>query len=357
MRLKQFLPLSVVLLFLASFAGCELLDPNPGPDPITGPTGGGNPSTRNDSTPATAERGATLFAQYCARCHGDSAEGSKIWPAPLYGRTGIGEIVHKGRRGMPGFPSLSDSAVASIEKFLSGFQVDFGSKSGRELYVTYCSSCHGDSALGTTTFPGSIQAYAPIHDIVRNGRREMKRLDIPDSAIAKIQEYLNSFKVDLATLSGAEYYARECAKCHGASGEGSPRGYEIRNPVIGYATYVIRNGRPGAPFADSMPKYTTARLSQKQLNEIIAMLRSAEHPSDGAGLYNRFCSNCHGKDARGGVVGESLRGEIDEFGEKIREGEGGNNYADRREYMPRWPASEISEQEIHAMAEYVSRLR
>jgi mono/diheme cytochrome c family protein len=246
----------------------------------------------------------------------------------------------------------------SIEMYLGTFHVDFSSKSGRELYVTYCSSCHGDTALGTSTFSGSIQGYTPIHDIVRDGRREMKGVDIPDSVIAKIQDYLLSLKVDLSKVGGAEYFSRECAKCHGSAGEGTTRGYEIRNPVTGYATWVIRNGRSGKPFfADSMPKYTASMLSDQQLTGIITMLRAAPHPTDGKALYDRFCANCHGADAHGGPVGKNILRELGELTEKVREGEGGNSYGSRSRYMPKWSTSELSNAEVNAISSYLRTLR
>jgi len=351
--------LSIAVMIVASLAGCELLDPNPGPSPISQSSSSAVDTTLpHDSVAATYDRGKALYAQYCAPCHGDSAEGTLIWPTPIQGRTGIAELVHGGRRTMPSFPTLSDSAIASIELFLGTFHVSYDGKSDRDLYVTYCSSCHGDSATGTSTFAGSIQTYSPIHDIVRNGKGEMLPVDIPDSIITRIQNYLNSFNVDMTKLSGTEYFARECAKCHGAEGEGTTRGYEIRNPVAGYATYVIRNGRPGIPyFLEAMPSYPTSALSNTQLNEIIAMLRAAPKPTDGGALYNRFCSNCHGKDALGGPVGRNVKRETGDFVEKAREGEGGSNYSRRSSYMPRWTSSELTNAELNAMAAYVRQLK
>lgn len=340
-------------------AGCELIDPNPGPSPLTGSGGSSSGTTpAADSTPATVERGADLFAQLCARCHGDDASGSPVWPASIQGKIGIHDIVRNGRRAMPGFPTLSDSAIASLEMFLNSFNVDNGNKSGQELFAFYCASCHGDEGLGTNVFPGSIQGYNPIHPLVRNGRGEMLPINIPDSLIVRIQEYLNTYQVDYSTLSGVDYYGRVCAGCHGSAGEGTTRGPEIRNPVTGYARYVVRAGRPGVPwFTDAMPAYTTDSLSDTQLNEIIAWLRTAAKPSDGAALYNRFCANCHGRDARGGPVGKSVLGETGEFLEKVREGEGGNNYSRRKDYMPSWSSGEITNAEVQAMISYVRTLR
>lgn len=354
------LPRLVTLALLLIFAGCEAFDPNPGPDPITAPVGGGTPigPPPSDTVSATAVRGANLYAQYCARCHGDSAEGTKIWPPMIQGKSGIHPIVREGRRAMPGFPALSDSAIASIQLFLQSFQPKFENKSGRELYVSYCSSCHGDSALGTKIFAGSIQGHQPILTIVKKGKGDMLPVEVPDSVIEKIQEYLLSFKqIDLKTVSGVEYYARECAKCHGSVGEGTIRGYGIRNPVVGYATWVIRNGRPGPAFYNAMPRYGTDTLSNAQLTEILNWLRSAPHPSDGKGLYERFCANCHGMNARGGIASNKiLKKELDDFNEKIRRGIGGTSYSNRTKYMPAWPASEISNAEIDLMVGYVRSL-
>ena len=353
------------LLFAGSFAlftGCELVDPNPGPDPITSGSNGsdtGAITPRVDTVPPSQERGVDLYAQYCARCHGEDASGAQVWPGSIQGRSGIHTIVRQGRRAMPGFPRLSDNEITSIELFLNSFQIDNSTKSGKELYEFYCASCHGEDATGTNIYSGSIESYSPIHTIVREGIGEMDPIAVPDSLIDRIQDYLLSFNVDFASLSGREYYDRICASCHGLEGEGSLRGPEIRNPVTGYATYVTREGRPGIPwFTREMPKYDTDSLSDQQLTEIITWLRSATKPYDGRSLYNRFCSTCHGKDARGGPVGESILNEdADEFREKVREGEGGNNYSRRNKYMPSWTSSEITNEEISQMAAYVRRLR
>lgn len=351
---------STLILVVTFGAGCSILDPNPGPDPITGSSGegGGTVVPPVDTAPPTLIRGASLYAEYCARCHGDSAEGTLIWPANLQGRSSIRGQVRNGVRSMPSFPQISDSGIRSIELFLLSFKVDFGTRSGAQLFETFCGTCHGDSALGTSTFPGSIQGYEPIHTIARNGRGSMTPVVIPDSLIERIQEYLKSFKVDLSTLTGRDYYARVCAACHGVEGEGTVRGPEVRNPVTGYATWVIRNGRVGRPWhTDSMPHYTTTMLSTTQLDDIVAWLRTASHPSSGQALYSRFCSNCHGDDGRGGPTGKRVIGELDEVDEVVREGHGGTNYSKRGDYMPRWSTSDLSPAELSAIKSYISTLR
>ncbi len=347
---------AVALFMVAFLIGCELVDPNPGPSPVEMSGTVGEP--QEDLTPATVERGDSLFAALCARCHGDQGVGSDIWPPVIQGKTGISLLVRHGVRSMPGFPSLSDSSIQSIQLYLLSFDTDKSGLTGVELFDFYCATCHGPEAIGSSTYPGSIQGFRPIGPVVRDGFGEMPRIDVDNDIIAKIQEYLSGLAVDFSTLTGEEYFARVCASCHGAEGEGTRRGPEVRNPVRGYATYVVRRGRSSiAEYLNDMPGYDTDSLSDRQLTEILDFLGKAPHPTDGLGLYNRFCSNCHGKDARGGPVGEKILDETDEFREKVREGEGGRNYSDRREYMPSWSSSELSNEEIDKMSAYVRRLR
>jgi mono/diheme cytochrome c family protein len=339
--------------------GCEILDPNPGPKPLSGSVDAGDTlGPPVDNTPATVARGDSLYAQNCARCHGEQAEGSDIWKTPVQGRVGIHDIVRNGRRAMPAFITLSDSAIASIELYLRTFPVDYASKSNFELYEIFCKGCHGDSGAGTIVFAGNIQAYTPIHDIVKNGRGDMLPVPMPDSLIPRVQAFLSGFTVDLTTMNGIDYYAHVCAGCHGANGEGTTRGYEIRNPVIDFATHVIRTGRPGLEFQDSMPVYLVEKLAQKQLDEILAWLRTAPKPASGGGLYNRFCANCHAKDATGGTSEKLVRNkEVDDFIDAVRQGRVAGDYDLRNRYMPGWSGSELTDTEVELIFNYVRTLK
>lgn len=348
--------LAIAAIAVVAAGGCEALDPNPGPTPV----GTGQPQALpEESGPPTAQRGAKLYAQTCAPCHGTNAEGSAIWQPPIQGRVGITDIVRNGRRAMPAFKELSDNAIASIELFLQSFPIDFGSKSNAELYTIFCSGCHGDSGSGSSVFAGNIQGYQGIAPIVRNGRGDMPPVQIADSLIERIQAFLSTYEVDLAKLDGVTYYARVCAGCHGAQGEGSKRGYEIRNPVRDYATYVVRNGRTGLPdFKEAMPAYDQQALSDQQLSEMLTWLRTASKPPTGKLLYNRFCAACHAIDGSGGVSEKIITGKaVDSFEDAIRIGKGGKDFTLRNKYMPSWSIDEITDQEIRLMATYVRSLR
>lgn len=226
---------------------------------------------------------------------------------------------------------------------------------GAQLYVMYCQTCHGPDAAGGAVWPASIQGIDPIADIVTHGRGSMAPVPIDTAKIAAIQVYLNSFNApDPTTMDGEALYASECAACHGPDGSGTALGPTIQFPVPGYAEYVTRNGRSGLGFPGAMAAYTTDQVSDVQFDEIVAFLHNQTRPTTGEGLYTTFCANCHGDDGRGGVVGKSVVGE--ESYEDIREGNGGNNYGARLVYMPRWSATELTDDEISLIDAYIEGL-
>lgn len=193
-----------------------------------------------------------------------------------------------------------------------------------------------------------------------------------------LQEFLNSlyllavrFAVLFLAACGADYvadgnptpgsdepidvYRDNCASCHGAEGNGTADAPQIREPVHAYATYVIRNGRASEMgFPQAMPAFAADEIPD--LAPIFEVLDRTPRPTDGAGLYARFCGNCHGADASGGRVGESAKEDRGEIFEKVREGKGGSNFGARKKYMPAWTSSQLSDAEVELIAAYLATL-
>lgn len=348
----------LALALITLVIGCELLDPNPGPTPVV-LSGNGN-NVIKDTLPPSIARGKNLYAELCASCHGDSAEGAISYSGSIVGLSHIDSVVRYGRKAMPAFPSLSDSSIKSIELFLASLVKISPNQTGRELFVQFCSQCHGDSASGAATFSGSIRGYSPIHDIVRNGYRTMAAIALPDSSIQKIQDYLLTLKMNTKDMTGLEYFQANCASCHGTKGEGSgTRGCIVQMPVVGYSSWVIRNGRLYDTYniySEKMPAFNTDTLSEKQLTEIMTWLQSMPKPTTGGDLYVTYCQNCHGANGISGPAGINLKREINNFSKVIRSGKGGTNYGNRKDYMPSWKSSEITDAEIKLMQTYVNGL-
>ncbi|MCA9557197.1 MAG: c-type cytochrome, partial [Myxococcales bacterium] len=227
---------------------------------------------------------------------------------------------------------------------------------GEALYTQYCLVCHGPEGAGAPPYPGSIQGHADLWPVIRDGMGEMPafpQLTVGDAAA--IEAWLAILVADAAPPTPRDVYATECAACHGANGEGAQRGPQIRNPVVPYATWVVRNGRPGSGYADAMPPYGEDELTPGELDEILGWLSAMPKPADGAGLFRTFCANCHGANGRGGPVGEGIVGEgVGEWIEVVREGEGGRNYGRRGGYMPSWSRAQLTDAEIRLMYEAVS---
>ncbi len=161
--------------------------------------------------------------------------------------------------------------------------------------------------------------------------------------------------------SGQTLFINNCSGCHGAEGEGTYVAPQVRNPVFGYASYVVRAGRDEmTEFAGAMPQFTSLALPDEALSSILTWLDEAPKPTSGQDLYLRFCFNCHGADARGGRVAVDVFGEIQQEPAKIfeivREGHGGLAYGGRYLYMPAWSVSKITNAELSEISSYIMTL-
>jgi mono/diheme cytochrome c family protein len=158
-------------------------------------------------------------------------------------------------------------------------------------------------------------------------------------------------------LTGQEAFAALCAPCHGAQGQGSPLGPELQHPVAGFSTWVVRNGRATTVYPAPMAVFDAPAINEAQLDEIWAWLDGLPNPTTGQALYDDYCANCHGADALGGRVGKDIEDkQLADVQEKVREGEGGNGYANTTGYMPRWSVGQLSDEELTLIANYIASL-
>jgi mono/diheme cytochrome c family protein len=226
--------------------------------------------------------------------------------------------------------------------------------SGRDLYMQYCSACHGeDGHRGPVTgirVPAlnNADALAAAGDdfyrlIIANGRSNS---DMPAwgeghgnlsrSEIDRIVAYLRTWEplaprvVDVSSASGdpgrgRAYFRGLCAGCHGLQGEGAI-GSSLNSPTFlaisddRFLAESIIRGRPGT----AMPSWK--HLSTQAVSDILAHIRTwqAQAPSldevsaaaqavapetnerIGGHLYKNLCASCHGKNGEGSI-GPSIR--------------------------------------------------
>lgn len=164
--------------------------------------------------------------------------------------------------------------------------------------------------------------------------------------------------IERSELSGIAYFQNYCATCHGRNGGGTVHGPQVQQPIYKYATWVVRNGRTMSDNT-TMPDFPESELSEAQLLDMLTWLRSIEKPTTGSGLYEVYCSHCHGVDGRGGESEQDITHDAHRSSEvfsMVRDGHGGTEYDDRSKYMPSWNDLEISDQEVNLIIGYLQEL-
>jgi mono/diheme cytochrome c family protein len=148
-----------------------------------------------------------------------------------------------------------------------------------------------------------------------------------------------------------------CVTCHGADGSGTMKGPDVQHPVIDFATWMVRNGRAHPSYMEPMPMYLPAVISDVQLQGIFAYLAAPPKATTGQALYKDFCANCHGTDARGGPTMRNISTQTAAvFIMHVRSGHHPGEFSNRREFMPKWTATELTDAEIRLISTYVDTL-
>ncbi|MBI5838161.1 MAG: c-type cytochrome [Candidatus Eisenbacteria bacterium] len=250
------LPLAFVLTAMLTVTACRLLDPEPLPAP--------KPRLVVQDTLSAVSKGARLYAQQCATCHGDSAQGLPARGPAIQGARNIAEIVRHGRGDMPAYTAFADSEISQIELFLARFALP---TDGPGLYSYYCARCHGSAAEGGTSGPGlaalAPSAYPsvdiPAWSAVSQGTYTMARLPgVTQEQATLIQAWLAALP---APATGRDLYFRYCMQCHGSTGRGTARCREGVRGKSGEVYEAVRYGKESMP---SYPMISSAGISQLQ---------------------------------------------------------------------------------------------
>jgi mono/diheme cytochrome c family protein len=157
-----------------------------------------------------------------------------------------------------------------------------------------------------------------------------------------------------------------CSDCHGATGDGvEGKGPDIKHPIRDYSEWVVRNGRSEEDDAygvfalyydEDMEAFPTVVLSDAMLQGVFDYLDTPPQPTTGQGLYEDYCSACHGPDAQGGLTDRPIAAETAEFLDNVRSGHHPGEFSNRHDHMAAQSANELSDAEIQLIADYVSSL-
>jgi|LGVF01.2.fsa_nt_gb cytochrome c oxidase cbb3-type subunit 3 len=183
---------------------------------------------------------------------------------------------------------------------------------GEQLYSNHCSACHGANGDGGVGVPLSLPdfQYGVTNDYltktIRLGRpgrimpaftklsnEEIKAIvkHIRNWAPGKPFKYSNK-KINGDVKHGKQIYAKSCAACHGATGQGGkgtgvtfsrPRDLPVIAPALNNPGFlasapdlmiktVLMNGREGTP----MVSFLKQGLSEKDIDDVVSYVRSFE---------------------------------------------------------------------------------
>ena len=186
---------------------------------------------------------------------------------------------------------------------------------GEQLYSTHCSACHGPNGHGGVGVPLALPdfQYGVTNDYLektirlgRPGRIMPAFTNLKDDEVKAIIKHLRSWapgkpfkysnkKIKGDLKHGEQIYAKSCAVCHGANGEGGkgtgvtfsrPRDLPVIAPALNNPGFlasapdlmiktVLMNGREGTP----MLSFLKQGLSEKDINDVVAYVRSFEKKS------------------------------------------------------------------------------
>lgn len=311
-----------------------------------------------------------VYSMACSGCHGKDGSGKdydeyKTGIPAIAGedfrRVVSGEYIEftlnrgRSRRQMASWSTdisgLKEKEIKGTGSFVRGsFREDYPShdhlklikadpETGRSLYDSYCSTCHGIDGAG------SVAVSLIREDFLRNADNEFiyKSLvfgrpnatmpswsNLKNEDIYAVLKYLRSFQdyrpheqdidfVNADTVEGGLRYHFLCSRCHGEAGQGQTgpsiinKGF-LRVASDGYLYNTIAYGRGHtAMFGWSVDVYNQERLSRGDIGNIIAFLRmraserpdyiyAGANPGDkytGEQLYRENCATCHGNNGEG----------------------------------------------------------
>lgn len=187
-----------------------------------------------------------------------------------------------------------------------------GAADGATLYARNCAGCHGDDGSGGIGIPLSLPSFQATADdayltrtirLGRPGRVMPAFQQLSDEEVGAIVAHLRSWyagkppryaatPVKGDARRGESLFAKYCAACHGARGEGShgtgvtfsrPRDFPIMPPALHNRGYLasttdamikatLIKGRAGTPMVAFMER----GLQERDIDDLVAFVRSLE---------------------------------------------------------------------------------
>jgi len=286
-----------------------------------------------------ANDGTSLYATYCAACHGAGDASTKIGATLDRINTGISSVAS-----MNSLSTLATDQRQAIADYLVSLAPTIP-QTGEELYAANCSGCHGAGSATTkggadvTRINDGISAIASMNYLstalsaadvqliadylaqftpVATGPIEVAHSDSQDGfmhAAGKNQPYTNGCSsCHGASLQGA--YGPSCSTCHGNEWNQSPpsssdgatlykaycegcHGVDSESSKVGASVLRINNGIANEALMSSLDALTNTQV--QGISDYLLSLSPPPTTGGGTGtgesLYAGYCASCHGSGA------------------------------------------------------------
>ena len=233
--------------------------------------------------------GKGLYEVFCLTCHGDGAHGGKFFAVTGAGNEIIVDAIANIEWMQP--LNLNDTQVQSIANYLSAGGEPPLPLDNKGLYDTFCAVCHGAGGHGGKFFAVTGAPNKMITEAIAN-EPWMDSLQLTPTQTQQIADYLSAGGEPPLPDDGAGLYTVFCEVCHGPNGQGGKF-----QAVTGASNEMIEE----AIIQKSL--MVSLSLTPTQIQSIANYLGAGGGqtlPTNGSGLYNVFCSVCHGNGGHGG---------------------------------------------------------
>jgi mono/diheme cytochrome c family protein len=273
-------------------------------------------TTQNPTSTAQASQGASLYAAYCASCHGSLPNSNKLGRTAAQVKTAISSV-----NAMTSLSSLTSAQIQAIADALANpsatsatpasggstpsptlASTSTTSNQGASLYSTYCASCHGPLASSAKGGRTAAQITSAISGVgIMNSLSSL--------TTAQIQAIANALVTSTAAtpspassagptptssghaIDGGSLYAIYCSGCHGALATSAKLGRSA-SQITGAISSVTAMNALSSLTATQVQGIADALANPAAAN---ASNGATPSPSDGATLYAVYCASCHGQ--------------------------------------------------------------
>jgi len=275
------------------------------------PTPEAGPAKEVPTPPRKADpvNGAALFANWCAACHGSGGDGTNLGP-PI-NRAGVlakdDDFLRAiASEGIPGTSMiafkerLTAQEIEDVMAFVRTWEPrppaaagEGDPARGATLYAGNCAPCHGAGGEGDALAPplNLTDVLVKEDDFLRTIIQE----GIPGTAMIDFGTRMSAQGIDdiIAFMrtwqpkarprpgegdaaNGAEIFASTCAACHGSDGEGTSIGPALNQAGLLAKGDDFLRATVGEGIAGTSMVAFEGRLTDQEIADVIAFLRSWE---------------------------------------------------------------------------------